>query len=256
MPHLCGTVGSDSNGGKNPRMTLILRMMKKHMGWEDAKDDYAVLDDEKSVGRIYKEAHGDPRWCWSINTSPYPAPAPHNGVAATLDAAKQEFKTRYEEMKRMGVRPFSGGQRCLETSMENAAAGLDHDHAGSATIRMTICQPEERQRFGLACHAESIGPQVRTFNRPTEPGPCRSSLETRAGASMGRYTQGYPIPRVQRRPQRRVPCCEERRPPSEAPSTPRSAPRGWGRRWRLRRKHEEIRVFTSRSRARRRTGMS
>jgi hypothetical protein len=33
MPRLCGTVGSDSNGGKNPRMTLILRTMKKHMGW-------------------------------------------------------------------------------------------------------------------------------------------------------------------------------------------------------------------------------
>jgi hypothetical protein len=40
-------------------MTLILRTMKKHMGWEDAKDDYVVLDGEKSVGRICKEAHGD-----------------------------------------------------------------------------------------------------------------------------------------------------------------------------------------------------
>jgi hypothetical protein len=29
--------------------------MKKHMGWGDAKDDYVVLDGEKSVGRIYKE---------------------------------------------------------------------------------------------------------------------------------------------------------------------------------------------------------
>jgi hypothetical protein len=88
-------------------MTLILKTMKKHTGWEDAKDDYVVLDGEKSVGRIYKEMHGDPRWCWSINTSPYPAPPPHTGVATTLAAAKQEFKARYEEMKRMGVRPFS-----------------------------------------------------------------------------------------------------------------------------------------------------
>jgi hypothetical protein len=88
-------------------MTLILRSMKTHMGWEDAKDDYVVLDGEKSVGRICKETHGDARWCWSINTSPYPAPPPHNGVTKTFDAAKQEFKTRYEEMKRMGVRPFS-----------------------------------------------------------------------------------------------------------------------------------------------------
>jgi hypothetical protein len=68
-------------------MTLILRSMKKHMGWEDAKDDYVVLDGGKSVGRIYKEVHGDIRWCWSINTSPYPAPPPHNGVTKTLAIA-------------------------------------------------------------------------------------------------------------------------------------------------------------------------
>jgi hypothetical protein len=87
-------------------MTLILRSMKKHMGWQDAKDDYVVLDGDQSVGRIYKETHGDAKWCWSINTSPYPAPPPHTGVTKTLDEAKQEFKARYEEMKRMGVRPF------------------------------------------------------------------------------------------------------------------------------------------------------
>jgi hypothetical protein len=54
-------------------MTLLLRTMRKHMGWEDAKDDYAVLDGEKSVGRIYKE-HGEAKWLWSVNTSPFPLP--------------------------------------------------------------------------------------------------------------------------------------------------------------------------------------
>jgi hypothetical protein len=62
-------------------MILILRSMKKHMGWEDAKDDYVVLDGEKSVGRICKDTHGDPKCCWSINTNPHPAPPPHNGFA-------------------------------------------------------------------------------------------------------------------------------------------------------------------------------
>jgi hypothetical protein len=78
----------------------------KLMGWGDhwGEDDYVVLDQGRSVGRICKEMHGDRTWCWSINTSPYTAPPPHNGVTKTLDAAKQEFKTRYEEMKRMGVR--------------------------------------------------------------------------------------------------------------------------------------------------------
>jgi hypothetical protein len=92
-------------------VTLTLRPMNRHaelMGWSTdwPPDDFLVLDQGRSVGRIYKEIQADPRWCWSINTSPYPAPVPHNGVTTTLDAAKQEFRTRYEEMKRMGVRPF------------------------------------------------------------------------------------------------------------------------------------------------------
>jgi hypothetical protein len=73
-------------------------------GLEDAKDDYVVLDGEKSVGRIYKE-HGEVR----LNTSPFPAPPPNNGLVRSLEEAKQEFKQRYEEMKAAGVRPFSDG---------------------------------------------------------------------------------------------------------------------------------------------------
>jgi hypothetical protein len=88
-------------------MTLILRTMKKHMGWENAKDDYVILDGDRSVGRIYRE-HGEARWFWSVNTSPYPAPPPNNGLAKSLEEAKQHFKLRYEEMKAQGVKPFSG----------------------------------------------------------------------------------------------------------------------------------------------------
>jgi hypothetical protein len=64
-------------------------------GWSD--DDYVVLDGERSVGRIYKTTiHGGPKWHWSINTSPYPAPPPHNGYALTLDDAKVAFKRATE----------------------------------------------------------------------------------------------------------------------------------------------------------------
>jgi hypothetical protein len=38
------------------------------------------------------------------------APPPNNGLAESLEAAKQQFKQRYEEMKAQGVRPFSDGQ--------------------------------------------------------------------------------------------------------------------------------------------------
>jgi hypothetical protein len=103
----CGTVGL-AERAERTRMTLILRAMKKHMGWDDAKDDYVILDGERSVGRIYKE-HGEARWSWSVNTSPFPAPPSNNGLAKSLEEAKQQFKERYEEMKAQGVRPFSDG---------------------------------------------------------------------------------------------------------------------------------------------------
>jgi hypothetical protein len=81
--------------------------MKKHMGWDDAKDDFVIVDDAgNSVGRIHKDPTS-PRWIWSVNTSPFPAPPPNNGLAPTLEEAKTSFKARYEEMKARGVRPFA-----------------------------------------------------------------------------------------------------------------------------------------------------
>jgi hypothetical protein len=108
MAVMPATGGLDGSGGTSPQMTLILRSMKKHMHWDDAKDDYAILDGDKTVGRIYRE-HGESRWLWSVNTSPFPAPPPNNGLASSLEEAKQQFKQRYEEMKTQGVRPFSDG---------------------------------------------------------------------------------------------------------------------------------------------------
>jgi hypothetical protein len=68
--------------------------------------DFVILDDGRSVGRIVKDA-SSPRWIWSVNTSPFPAPPPHNGLAPTLEEAKQQFNQRYLEMKAQGVRPFA-----------------------------------------------------------------------------------------------------------------------------------------------------
>ena len=93
-------------------MTLTLRRMNKHaqlMGWGDhwGEDDFVILDDDgKSVGRIYKDTTA-PKWIWSVNTSPFPAPPPNNGLAPTLEEAKQQFKQRYLEVKAQGVRPFA-----------------------------------------------------------------------------------------------------------------------------------------------------
>jgi len=72
-------------------------------GWSD--DDYVVLDQNRSVGRIHKDTiQGEPRWFWSINTGPYAAPPPNRGYVKTLPEAKAAFKRRYEEMRAAGVR--------------------------------------------------------------------------------------------------------------------------------------------------------
>jgi hypothetical protein len=52
-------------------VTLALRTMNRHaqlMGWSEhwSDDDYFVLDEGRSVGRIYKEVHGDARWFWLL----------------------------------------------------------------------------------------------------------------------------------------------------------------------------------------------
>jgi hypothetical protein len=76
------------------------------LGDHGGDDDYVVLDQDRDVGRIHKERmSSEPQWRWAINTSPYPAPVPHNGIENTLEEAKAAFKRRYEEMMRAGVRP-------------------------------------------------------------------------------------------------------------------------------------------------------
>jgi hypothetical protein len=77
-------------------MTLILSTMKKAHRWEDAKDDYVVLEGHRSVGRIYTE-HGEARWFWSVNTSPYPAPPPNKDLAKSR---KRRNSSSSDDMKR------------------------------------------------------------------------------------------------------------------------------------------------------------
>ncbi len=90
---------------KSPgEITLLLRKMRKHArirgfdprGWSE--DDYAVIDGQTCVGRIYRELiHGEPKWRWFLQT--VPAPLPNRGKADTLEEAKSGFKRRYAEVK-------------------------------------------------------------------------------------------------------------------------------------------------------------
>jgi hypothetical protein len=75
------------------------------MGWEDAKDDFVILDGEKSVGRIHKDTTA-PKADLVGQHVAFPAPPPNNGLAPTLEE-QAAFKARYEEMKAASVRSFA-----------------------------------------------------------------------------------------------------------------------------------------------------
>jgi hypothetical protein len=83
-------------------MTLLLRKTRVQAriegldlcGWSE--DDYAVVDGESRVGRIYREIiHGWPKWRWFMQT--VPAPPPNQGMANLLEEAKGG-KGRYQEV--------------------------------------------------------------------------------------------------------------------------------------------------------------
>jgi hypothetical protein len=93
-------------------MTLLLRKMgaqaridgTDHSPWENAEDDYAVVDDTTIVGRIYREMIlGKLKWRWFLQCIPEvgqgrPIPPPKQGIADTLQEAKEAFKARYGEV--------------------------------------------------------------------------------------------------------------------------------------------------------------
>jgi hypothetical protein len=56
---------------------------------------------------------------------------------------------------------IGASQPSLETSLQKTV-GLDHDSAGSAAIRMAICQPEERHPLSLALPTAVATPRLRS----------------------------------------------------------------------------------------------
>jgi ubiquinone/menaquinone biosynthesis C-methylase UbiE len=87
LPNSCRYAGCRlGRPWRNELMPLILRTMKKHIGWEDAKDDYAVMDGETSVGRVYKE-HGKAGWFWSVNT---PGPGESRPFRSAIKRSSQQ----------------------------------------------------------------------------------------------------------------------------------------------------------------------
>jgi hypothetical protein len=85
------------------RVTLLLRRQnvqdrvegRAPFGWKD--DDYAVLDDETVIGRMYREQlPAGLKWRWFIHVM---GTSPNSGIADTLDEAKAEIGAAYERAR-------------------------------------------------------------------------------------------------------------------------------------------------------------
>ena len=69
-------------------MTLAL-----HRG---GPDDYDVIHDGETVGRIYRMKADRELWRWMIRLWA-PPPGPSGGVSATLDETMAAFRTKWDE---------------------------------------------------------------------------------------------------------------------------------------------------------------
>ena len=80
-------------------VTLLLRRQnaqdriegRETFGWKD--DDYAILDDERRIGRMYREQlPAGLKWRWFLHVM---GASPNSGTADTLDEAKAEIAEAY-----------------------------------------------------------------------------------------------------------------------------------------------------------------
>ena len=80
---------------------LLLRATKQpRQGGNRNLDDFDVFDGNRRIGRIYRTDARQQRWFWGVKLrltgrNSY-------GTAASLDEAKELFKTEYERWKRDG----------------------------------------------------------------------------------------------------------------------------------------------------------
>lgn len=80
-------------------------------------DDDCAINDETTVGRIYKEMiHGEMKWRWFLQTDP--APPPNHGTADTWEEAKAAFKSIRATRWRMCHAFISGPQRDEQSDQE------------------------------------------------------------------------------------------------------------------------------------------
>jgi hypothetical protein len=74
-----------------------LTLRKTLIGGDTLHDDYYVIHDGRSIGRIHKThgLNGSTVWSWHVNP-PLPIPSWCNGSADSLELAKDQFKAAWE----------------------------------------------------------------------------------------------------------------------------------------------------------------
>ena len=70
---------------------------------ERAADDYQVIWDELSIGRILKQPGvppGRPNWFWGVHFPHKPQPAGHRGLCRGLEECKKSFRLAWSALYR------------------------------------------------------------------------------------------------------------------------------------------------------------
>lgn len=78
-----------------------LSLRRTIIGGETAPDDYAVIWDGLTIGRIFKTVAvgGGAAWSWSCSLPNVPQRSKHRGRAGSLDAAKARFRAAWAELQ-------------------------------------------------------------------------------------------------------------------------------------------------------------
>ncbi|MET4170941.1 hypothetical protein ABIB99_002023 [Bradyrhizobium sp. LA6.1] len=82
-------------------MPADLTMRRTVIGGETAQDDYIVIWDELTIGRIFRSigVGGAQTWSWSVSLPNVPQPSTHRGRASSLDAAKASFRGAWSDLQ-------------------------------------------------------------------------------------------------------------------------------------------------------------
>jgi hypothetical protein len=76
-------------------MTFALQPMISSDG-HSRPDDYYIVHEGETVGRICRINSVAERWCWTLIGPPGPTDGPNGGVAESLDEAKAAFRAAWE----------------------------------------------------------------------------------------------------------------------------------------------------------------